>query len=75
MLAKKLKNEAKEQRGGFLSKLLRALGASLLGNLLRRKSLGNLSQILKYKNNIKTNLNLMVFIQKTIHLKQRMRQM
>ena len=42
MLAKKLKNEAKEQRGGFLSKLLRALGASLLGNLLRRKSLGNL---------------------------------
>ena len=28
-----IKNEAKEQRGGFLSMLLRTLGASLLGNL------------------------------------------
>ena len=27
------KNEAKEQRGGFLSMLLGTLGASLLGNL------------------------------------------
>ena len=29
-----IKNEAKEQRGGFLSMLLGTLGASLLGNLL-----------------------------------------
>ena len=28
-----IKNEAEEQRGGFLSMLLRTLGASLLGNL------------------------------------------
>ena len=28
------KNEAKEQKGGFLSMLLGALGASLLGNML-----------------------------------------
>ena len=31
---KKIKNETKEQRGGFLSMLLGTLGASLLGNLL-----------------------------------------
>ena len=31
------KNETKEQNGGFLSMLLGALGASLLGNLLTRK--------------------------------------
>ena len=29
-----IKNEAKEQNGGFLSMLLGALGASLLGNML-----------------------------------------
>ena len=29
-----IKNEAKEQKGGFLSMLLGTLGASLLGNLL-----------------------------------------
>ena len=29
-----IENETKEQRGGFLSMLLRTLGASLLGNLL-----------------------------------------
>ena len=29
-----IKNEAKEQKGGFLNMLLGALGASLLGNLL-----------------------------------------
>ena len=31
------KNEAKEQKGGFLSVLLGTLGASLLGNLLAGK--------------------------------------
>ena len=32
-----VKNEAKEQKGGFLSVLLGTLGASLLGNLLLGK--------------------------------------
>ena len=30
---KTIKNEAQKQKGGFLSKLLSTLGASLLGNL------------------------------------------
>ena len=33
-LAKTIKNEAKEQEGGFLSVLLGTLGATSLGNLL-----------------------------------------
>ena len=33
-VSKKIKNETKEQRGGFLSMLLGTLGANLLGNLL-----------------------------------------
>ena len=33
-----IKNEAKEQKGGFLRMLLGTLGASLLGNLLTDKS-------------------------------------
>ena len=33
-VSKTIKNETKEQRGGFLSMLLVTLGASLLGNLL-----------------------------------------
>ena len=33
-VTKTIENEAKEQRGGFLSMLLGTLGASLLGNLL-----------------------------------------
>ena len=32
--AKTIKNETKEQKGGFLSMLLGTLGVSLLGNLL-----------------------------------------
>ena len=32
-----IKNEANEQKGGFLGMLLRTLGASLLGNLLTSK--------------------------------------
>ena len=32
-----VQNEIKEQKGGFISMLLRTLGASLLGNLLTRK--------------------------------------
>ena len=33
-LSRTIKNETKEQRGGFLSMLLGTLGASLLGNIL-----------------------------------------
>ena len=33
-VTKTTKNEAKEQKGGFLSMLLGTLGASLLGNIL-----------------------------------------
>ena len=36
-LRETIKNEAKEQKGGFLSMLLGTLGASLLGNLLAGK--------------------------------------
>ena len=32
-----IKNEAKEQKGGFIGILLGTLGASLLGNLLKGK--------------------------------------
>ena len=38
-ISKKIKNEAKEQKGGFLSMLLGTLGASLLGNLLTGKGM------------------------------------
>ena len=34
-----IKNETKEQKGGFLTMLLAALGASLLGNLLADKGI------------------------------------
>ena len=36
-VTKTIKNETKEQKGGFLSMLLGTLGASLLGNLLSVK--------------------------------------
>ena len=36
-VSKTIKNEAKEQKGGFLGMLLETLGASLLGNLLTGK--------------------------------------
>ena len=36
-VTKTIKNETKEQKGGFLSMLLRTLGASSLGNLLSGK--------------------------------------
>ena len=35
-LTKTIKNETKEQKGGFLSMLLGTLGASLLGNMFAR---------------------------------------
>ena len=36
-LRETIENEEKEERGGFLSMLLKTLGASLLGNLLTGK--------------------------------------
>ena len=38
-VTKTIKNKTKEQKGGFLSKLLGTLGASLLGNLLAGKGI------------------------------------
>ena len=38
-VTKTIKNETKEQKGGFLSMLLGTLGASLLGNLLTGKEI------------------------------------
>ena len=38
-VTKTLKNETKEQKGGFLSMLLDTSGASLLGNILARKGI------------------------------------
>ena len=38
-ISKIIKNEAKEQKGGFLSMLLGTLGTSLLGNLLTGKGI------------------------------------
>ena len=39
-VTKAIKNETKEQRGGFLSMLLSILGASLLGDLLTKNLSG-----------------------------------
>ena len=38
-VTKTIKNETKEQKGGFLSMLLGTLGASLLGNMLTGKGI------------------------------------
>ena len=38
-VSKTIQNEAKEQRGGFLSILLGTLGANLLGNILAGKGI------------------------------------
>ena len=58
-----IKNETKEQKGGFLAMLL----GTLVSNLLTVKGTRIsccliLYQILKYKSVIKMNLNLMVFL-------------
>ena len=38
-VTKTIKNETKEQKGGFLNMLLGTLGASLLGNILAGKGI------------------------------------
>ena len=40
VVRKTIKNETKEQKGGFLSMLLGTLGVSLLGNLLTKNLSG-----------------------------------
>ena len=40
-----IQNEAKEQKGGFLSMLLGKLGASLLGNMLASKGMNRAGMI------------------------------
>ena len=78
-----IRNEAKEQKEGFLGMLLDTLGASLLGNLLAGKGAIATTQgrgtitaventkfgILKYKSIIRKNLNLTVLIQEIIYPK------
>ena len=39
VVSKTIQNEAKEQKGGFLSMLLGKLGANLLGNILASKGI------------------------------------
>ena len=60
-VSKTIQNEAKEQKGGFLSILLATLGASLLGNLLTGKGTIRAGEVL-LKSITEINLNLMVFI-------------
>ena len=55
--AKTIKNETKEQKGGFLSMLLGTLGPSLLGNLLTGMGLYRTGQGLKTKINSISSFN------------------
>ena len=59
-VTKKIKNETKEQKGGFLLMLLGTLGASILGNLLTSKGTIRAGEgIVKasYGSSIKKSLN------------------
>ena len=59
-VTKIIKNETKEQKGGFLSMLLGTLGASLLRNLLTEKGTGRVGEgILRagYGSSIKKSSN------------------
>ena len=47
VVSEKIQNEAKEQRGEFLSMLLGKLGATLLGNILAVKGTNRAFQQLK----------------------------
>ena len=49
-VTKTIKNETKEQKGGFLSMLLVTLGVSLLGNLLSGKAIVRAGEGIKKKN-------------------------
>ena len=43
-VTKSVKNEIKEQKGGFLSMLLSTMGASLLGNLFAGKGINTVGE-------------------------------
>ena len=73
-VTKTIKNETKEQKGGFLSMLLGTLGVSLLGNLLTGKGTvrareGTSFNKLRNKTILKMSLDSMVFILEIIYLK------
>ena len=77
-----IKNETKEQNGGFLGMLLDTLGGSLSGNFLAGKDTirggkgriraGQDFNVASSRSIIRTNLNFMVFPQEIIYLKYRM---
>ena len=60
-ISKTIKNETKEQKGGFLSMILRTLGASLSGNLLTGKGSYRTVQGM-YRTNYGLKKNLFHFI-------------
>ena len=68
-----IKSDAKEQEGRFLGMLLGELAASLLRNILASKLKisggGVIRTGFEIQSIIKTNINLMVFIQEIIYLK------
>ena len=51
-VTKTIKNETKEQKGGFLSILLGTLGASLLGHLLTGKGIVSMVLGIKKENEL-----------------------
>ena len=57
-VSKKIKNEAKEQKGGFLTMLLGTLVASLLGNVLTFKEAIATSQGRKWSETLATRVNM-----------------
>ena len=56
-VSKTIKNETKEQKGGFLSMLLGTLGASLLGNLLSGKGIVRVGEVIKKIFNVTSSFN------------------
>ena len=51
-ISEKIQNEAKRQRGGFLSMLLGIIGASLLGDTLTGKGINRAYENKDYENKI-----------------------
>ena len=72
-IGKTIKSDAKEQEGRFHGMLLGELAASLLRNILASKLKipggGVIRTGFEIQSIIKTNINLMVFIQEIIYLK------
>ena len=56
-VSKTIKNEAKEQKGGFLRMLLGTLGASLLGGTLGASLLGSINRQRSDSNESRTRYN------------------